>query len=172
MLALYGLVTTIDAGVYARIGEVAALPGFLAPMAFLVASLLAGVPALSFAELSSRFPRSAGEAVYAREGLGLDSLAVVVGLMVVAAGLVSAATVINGLVGNFQDLVAPPRGLIIVVLALVPFAIAAWGIGGSAAIAAILTVVEAGGLATVIWAGGFLVTGGFPIAEAIRLIAG
>ena len=153
MLVLYGLGTTIGAGIYALIGEVAAVSGFLAPMAFLVASLLAGVTALSFAELSSRFPRSAGEAVYVREGFGLDSLAVVVGLMVVAAGLVSAATVINGFVGYFQDLVAAPRGLIIVVLALALFAVAAWGIGESVTIAAILTLVEAGGLAAVIWVG-------------------
>ncbi len=152
LLVLYGLGTTVGAGIYALIGEVAGVAGFLAPLAFLVASLLAGVTALSFAELSARYPRSAGEAVYVREGLGSDRLAVVVGLMVVATGLVSSATIVNGFVGYAQDLVSVPRSLGILAVVLLLAAVAAWGIGQSVTLAALLTLAEVGGLLLVFWA--------------------
>ena len=93
MITLYGLGTTIGAGIYVLVGKVAGRADLFAPMAFLVAAVLAGLSAFSFAELSSRFPKSAGEAVYVREGLGLRSLALLVGLGVVMSGVVSAAAV-------------------------------------------------------------------------------
>ena len=45
MLVLYGLGTTIGAGIYALIGEIAGVAGYLAPFSFLLAALLAGVTA-------------------------------------------------------------------------------------------------------------------------------
>jgi amino acid transporter len=88
LLTLYGLGTTIGAGIFVLIGKIAGVSGVYAPFAFLLASLLAGLSAFSFAELSSRYPESAGEAVYVREGLGSRTLALIVGLFVVTAGLV------------------------------------------------------------------------------------
>ena len=72
LVVLYGLGTTIGAGIYALLGEVARNDGMLSPWAFLLASLIASITALSFAEMVSRFPRSAGEALYVRKGLGLS----------------------------------------------------------------------------------------------------
>ena len=105
LLVLYGLGTTIGAGIYALTGVVAGRAGMHAPLAFSVASLLALFSALSFAELSSRFPRAGGEAVYVLEGFGSLSLSRAVGLLVVLAGLVSAATVSVGMVGYLAELV-------------------------------------------------------------------
>jgi amino acid transporter len=68
-LTLYGLGTTIGAGIYALIGEMAAIAGAQMPFSFLVAAVLAGLTGLSFAELAARMPRAAGEALYVREGL-------------------------------------------------------------------------------------------------------
>ena len=87
MLIFYGLGTTVGAGIYALTGAVAGAAGTYAPVAFLVAALLVAFSAFSFAELSSRFPRSAGEAVYVREGLGSRRVALAVGLLVVLAGV-------------------------------------------------------------------------------------
>jgi amino acid transporter len=92
-LVLYGLGTTIGAGIYALTGVVAGRAGMQAPAAFLLAALLASFTAFSFAELSSRFPRAGGEAVYVREGFGLAWLSSAVGILIVLAGVVSAATV-------------------------------------------------------------------------------
>ncbi|MFO7603889.1 MAG: hypothetical protein R6X06_08745 [Gammaproteobacteria bacterium] len=47
----------------------------------IVAASAAGFPAVSYAELSTRFPRSTGEAQYVREGLGLPQLALIIGLV-------------------------------------------------------------------------------------------
>ncbi len=55
LLTLYGLGTIIGAGIYVLIGKVAGLAGLYAPLAFLLASLLAAFTVFSFAELSSRF---------------------------------------------------------------------------------------------------------------------
>ena len=98
-LVLYGLGTTVGAGIYALTGVVAGRAGMYAPAAFVLAAVLAFFTALSFAELSSRFPRAGGEAVYVLEGFGWRWLASAVGVLVVLAGLVSAATVSVGLVG-------------------------------------------------------------------------
>jgi len=60
MMILYGLGTTIGAGIYALVGEIARVAGYFAPASFLIASTLAGFTAISFAELCGRFPRAAG----------------------------------------------------------------------------------------------------------------
>ena len=46
------------------VGKVAGSAGYFAPLAFLLAALVAGFTAVTYAELSSRYPYSAGEAVY------------------------------------------------------------------------------------------------------------
>ncbi len=153
MLVLYGLGTTIGAGIYALIGEVAASAGAYAPISFLIAALLAGLSGLSFAELGARFPTSAGEARYVREGLNSATLALIVGLMVVASGVVSSAAVSNGFAGYFMELSGASRAVSVAGIVVILGALAAWGIGQSVGVAAFLTVVEAGGLVLVIWAG-------------------
>lgn len=101
-MVLYGLGTTIGAGIYALIGELAATAGYFSPVSFLIASLIATLTALSFAELSSRFPRAAGAAIYIREGFHSKFLSTIAGLLVCLAGLVSAAALLNGFVGYLQ----------------------------------------------------------------------
>ena len=58
-LVLYGLGTTIGAGIYALVGELAAIAGYYAPVSFLVASVMAALTGLSFAELSGRSLKAA-----------------------------------------------------------------------------------------------------------------
>ncbi len=153
LVTLYGLGTTIGAGIFVLVGKVAGVSGMYAPVAFLVAALLAGGAALAFAELSGRYPLSAGEAVYVHEGLGLRWLALLVGLAVAAAGLISAATIARGFVGYLQDFVdVSPTVAVTGVLMLIGL-IAAWGIAESVTIAALFTLAEAGALIAVIAVG-------------------
>ena len=63
LLTLYGLGTILGAGIYVLVGKVAISAGIYAPISFLVAALLAGLSGYSYAALSSRHPKSAGEAV-------------------------------------------------------------------------------------------------------------
>ena len=153
LLVLYGLGTTIGAGIYALVGEIAAAAGYLAPFSFLLAALLAGLTAAGFAELGARLPRAAGEALYVRAGLGSRRLSTVTGLLVVLAGLVSAAAMINGFVGYLHEFVQVDRVSAIVAVTLALGAAAAWGIAESVVIASLLTLVEVAGLVWVIVAG-------------------
>ena len=153
MITLYGLGTTIGGGIYALIGKVAERAGMLAPVSFVVAAILAAFSALTFAELSSRFPKSAGEAVYVEEGFGRAWLSSTVGWMVIVVGAISAAALANGFAGYLRVFVPVPNWTALVFVVVVLALIAIWGIGESAAAAAAVTVVEIGGLVLAIWAG-------------------
>ena len=159
LITLYGLGTILGAGIYVLVGEVGRSAGLYAPVAFLIAAVLAALSGLSYAELAARFPRSAGEALYVQQGLGRPSLAVIVGWGVILVGTVSAATVARGSVGYLLVLVSLPGWLLVTALILLLGAIAAWGIRESIAAAAAMTLVEVFGLLLIIAvAGDSLVT--------------
>ena len=150
MMVLYGLGTTIGAGIYALVGEVASVAGYFAPVSFLIASLLAGFTAISFAELCARFPRAAGAALYIKQGFASERLSTIVGLLVITAGLVSAAALVNGFVGYLHQFIGIDRVIAIMLVTLFLGSIAAWGIAESVTIASLITVIEIGGLLLVI----------------------
>jgi len=150
MMVLYGLGTTIGAGIYALVGEVAGLAGYFAPVSFLIASLIACFTAISFAELSSRFPRAAGAALYVQQGFSSRRLALLVGLLVIMAGLVSASALINAFVGYLHQFLNFESADIIVITALILGALAIWGIYESVLVAGLVTLIEVGGLLLVI----------------------
>lgn len=150
-LVLYGLGTTIGAGIYALVGKMAGIAGFHAPVSFLVASILAALTAFTFAELSARFPRCAGAALYVKEGFSSERLSFVVGILVISAATVSAAALINAFTGYLGEFIELQRATMIIAIALVLGAIAAWGISQSVTIAAAVTLVEIGGLLLLIF---------------------
>ena len=146
MLVLYGVGTTVGAGVYALLGEIADTAGALAPWAFLLASIMAGFTALSFAELARRYPQSAATAKYVQEGLQVKWLGLVVGLLVTLAGIVSSAALLNGMVNYLQAYLAVPASILVVAVAVTMALVACWGIAQSVWVAAIVCVIEVGGL--------------------------
>jgi amino acid transporter len=146
LLTLYGLGTIVGGGFYALVGKVAASAGMYAPVSWLVAIVVAAFSALSFGELSARYPASAGESRYVFEAFGSRGFSILVGWMVIATGVVSAATLANAFVGFLGDLVDVSRAGGIAATVLILGAIAAWGIGESVAVAILITFVEIGGL--------------------------
>jgi len=153
MMVLYGLGTTIGAGIYALVGELAGIAGYYAPISFLLASVLAGFTAMSFAELSGRYPRAAGAALYVQKGFASTRLSTIVGLLVFAAGIVSSAALMNAFIGYFHEFFQLDRKVIIVALCLVLGGLAIWGIIQSVLVASIITLIEIGGLVLVIYTG-------------------
>ena len=151
LITLYGLGTIIGAGIYVLIGEVVAASGFLAPMAFIAAAVVAGFTAFSYAELVSRYPLSGGEAVYVDRAFHKPWLATVTGWAVALVGVVSSATLARGFVGYFELFLSLPDILVITMMLLVICTLAAWGIAQSAWVAAAATLLEVGGLAMVIF---------------------
>lgn len=151
LVTYYGLGNILGAGIYVLIGKVAAHAGYQSPFSFLLASLLAGFTAFSYAELAARYPLSAGEVVFVEKGIGIRLLPLVVGLLIIMTGIVSAATIARGFVGYLQIFVTIPESTAIVVLMICFGLIAAWGIGQSVRVAAVMTVVEVGGLLLILW---------------------
>lgn len=153
LLTFYGLGNILGAGIYVLVGKVAAVAGIWAPVSFLVASVVAGITAFAYAELSARYPVSAGEAIYIWEGFKLRWLSILVGLLIVLAGIVSSATIIHGFTGYLHQFLAIPdqvsHFLVIIVLTLV----ACWGIKESVSFAAFLTILELAGLLLIIFVG-------------------
>jgi amino acid transporter len=145
-LTYYGLGTIIGAGIYVLVGKVAGHAGLYAPIAFLVAGLIAAFTAFSYAELAARYPHSAGEAVYVHEGLRLKSLSVLVGALIAASGVVSCATLVNGFVGYLDVFVRLPHWLAIGATVAALWALASWGIRESVRAATLITLIEIGGL--------------------------
>ena len=150
LVVLYGLGVTIGAGIYVLIGATAGQAGIYAPVSFCIAALVMAPTAASCAELSSRMPVSAGEAAYVREGLNSRGLALAVGLLVVTAGVVSAATVAIGAAGYISVFIGAPDDLIITLVVLAMGLAAAWGILESVFLAGVLTLIEIGGLALIV----------------------
>jgi len=150
LLVFYGLGNILGAGIYVLVGKVAGSAGLFAPIAFFVASLVAAFTALTYAELVARYPLSAGEAVYVQKGLRLPALSVVVGLLIVLMGSVSAATIARGFIGYLDILIELPDAVAITLLVFVLGATAIWGIIESVTIAALVTLIELLGLGLVL----------------------
>ncbi len=153
LAVLFGLGVTIGAGIYVLIGATAARAGMHAPLAFLLAALVMAPTAASFAELAGRMPVSAGEAAYVRAGFGSEALSLVVGCMVIATGVISAAAISRGSAGYIAELVDLPFATIVPTVVLLMGAVAAWGILQSVMLTGLLTVIEIGGLLAIIAVG-------------------
>lgn len=146
MLALYGIGNIVGAGVYVLIGKIAEPAGYLAVLAFLIAALVAFCAALSYAELAARFPVSAGVSVYLHEAFKSRIFSTIVGLMLVLAGTVSTATLFKGFAGYLHTFVPAPHWLIIILIACALLLLTLRGTKESVGAAALLTVIEVGGL--------------------------
>ncbi len=153
LLVLYGLGTTIGAGIYVLVGAAAGRAGLYAPVAFIAAALAVAPTAAAYAELAGRHPVSAGEAAYVRAGFRSDLAAILIGLLVIAAGVVAAATVAIGSAGYVRTFIDVPLPLMAAVIIVVMGLVAAWGILESVLLAALFTLIEAGGLIVLVVAG-------------------
>ncbi|MCA0043086.1 APC family permease [Celeribacter litoreus] len=153
LLTAYGVGVMVGAGIYVLVGAVAAQAGLYAPLAFLLAGLIAAPSALSYAELSTRIPEAAGEAAYVEAGFGSRLLGLIVGVAIVMAGTISAAAVLRGGAGYLIGFVDIPFAVAIGGLGLLLLAVAIVGVLESLAMAAVFTVIEVIGLGLVVWSG-------------------
>ncbi len=148
-VTLSGVGIILGAGIYALIGEAAGLAGNAVWISFALSSLVALVTGLSYAELSSMFPKASAEYEYTSQAFG-RRLAFVIGWLIIFSGIIGAATVALGFAGYFSALFGAyqiPSALILVaILSGIIFI----GIKQSAWIAIIFTLIEALGLIIII----------------------
>lgn len=152
LLVFYGMGVTIGAGIFALIGQILNVAGDLSPLVFLVAAVLAGASAGSYAFLSGRFPKAAGAAVYAKAGFG-PGLARVTGIGVAVTGVVSAAVISLAFGSYLGTLIPVPSWVLAVGLLVLLTGVASLGVRESIFLAAGVTVVEVGTLIVIIGAG-------------------
>lgn len=153
LLLFYGLGNILGAGIYVLVGKVASISGYLSVASFLFASLIAGFTAFSYIELASRYPVSAGEAVYVQEGFGKKYLSLAVGIFIAFSGLISVSALVHGFIGYLHEFVQIDTQLAIFIIFTILVATASLGIKQSVAAAAVLTIVEIFGLLLIIFLG-------------------
>ncbi|WP_036256007.1 APC family permease [Spongiibacter marinus] len=153
-LTLYGLGNILGAGIYVLVGKVAAVSGAYTALAFMLAAFGVAFTVFSYAELSARYPLSAGEALYVDKAFQRRLLSTVVGVLVLLSGISSSAAIAQGFAGYFQVFAEVDRGLLIIGLLVTLGTVAIWGIGESLSVVAVFTLLEASGLILVMIAGG------------------
>jgi APA family basic amino acid/polyamine antiporter len=153
LLVLYGLGTTIGAGIYVLVGTAAGRAGIYAPMAFFVAAIAIAPTAATYGELASRFPVAAGEAAYVKEGFKSTWASVLVGWLVIISGIVASAAIAIGCAGYLRTFVNIPLPWALTLIIFSMGMMAIWGILQSVLLAALFTLIEVGGLFVLIWAG-------------------
>lgn len=151
--ALYGVGVTIGAGIYVLVGVAAGRSGMYAPLGFLAAAFAMGLTAASFAELGTRMPVSASEAAYVQAAFRRRWLSLLMGLLVVATAVVSAATISAGSVSYIGVFVPLPAPLLILCVVILMGAVASLATTQSIAFAGVMTLIEVGGLILIIAAG-------------------
>jgi APA family basic amino acid/polyamine antiporter len=151
-VTLAGVGIILGAGIYALIGTAAAGAGNAVWLSFAISAVVALFTALSYAELSSMFPRAGAEYEYTAAANG-DFVAFVVGWLIIFSGMVGAAAVALSFGGYLGSLVDIPHVLSAALLIGVLTLIIIIGIRQSAAIAGLFTLIEGGGLILVIVAG-------------------
>ena len=150
LLVLYGTGITIGAGIYVLIGTVAGHAGAYAPWSFVLAAVVMALTVASYAELSTRFPVSAGEAAYVKAAFNSRILSTSTGLLTIAIGVVSSSAVVLGSAGYIQQFTDLPQWLVVVAVVMTLSAVAAWGILESVLLASLFTLIEVGGLLAII----------------------
>jgi len=150
---VYGVGIILGAGIYALIGEAAGLAGSAIWISFVIAALIAACTAISYAELSALYPKSAAEFVYVKEITGSPFLGFVVGYVTVLTGIIGVAAVSLGFSSYFKLYLGADPVLVGIVLILSVAVLNFSGIQQSARVNTLLTFVEAGGLIFIIFIG-------------------
>nr|WP_294807120.1 APC family permease [uncultured Nitrososphaera sp.] len=151
---MYGSGLILGAGIYVLIGDVAGIAGNAMWISFALAAAIATFTGLSYAELTSVFPKSAAEYLFVKNAFGNKSLAFVSGWLIVFVAVVSAAAVAIGF-SSYLAVFFPDLGqsisaiLLVAVLSGVNFI----GIRESMWMNTAFTLIEIAGLAIIICTG-------------------
>lgn len=166
-LIAYGVGDILGAGIYAIVGKIAGIAGAASWLAFCIALAVAALTALSYAELGSRFPRSGGESFFCQKAFRSPGMALLIGWLVLASGVVSLATVSRAFAGYVLELFAMQPSTVSEISAVFLFlvlmgSINFWGMRQSSKANVVCTIVEAAGLLLVIAVGIAFLAGDVP----------
>lgn len=150
-LTFFGVGQILGAGIYSIIGAAAGEAGEALWLSFLVAALVAFLTGLSYAELATALPEAGAEFVYMREALpGRPWVSTAVGIVIIAAGVGTAATVAIAFAGYLRSFTPVPAAVGAAALLAAATALNVAGIRESTWANIVFTVVETAGLIMVI----------------------
>ena len=149
---LSGIGIIFGAGIYVLIGKAAGIAGVNVWLSFLLAAIVAALTGLSYAELSSMYPKASAEYEYSKNAFGKRA-GFLVGWLALIAGIVSASTVALGFGGYLSALTGLPMQWLAVGVIIVCSFIVFLGIRQTAWIAVLFTLVESAGLVVIVFIG-------------------
>ncbi len=150
---MYGIGLILGAGIYVLIGEAAGIAGNAVWLSFVFGVIAAVFAGLSYAELASMYPKAAAEYVFVKNAFRSNFLAFIIGWLTLFTSIIAAATVALGFGGYFAAIFDYPiiisAVLLIGILSFVNF----FGIRESSWTNIVFTIIEAAGLALIIYLG-------------------
>jgi len=161
LLLLFIIGDMLGTGIYVRVGAVAGEVGGAVWVSFLVAFILAGLTAFSYAELVTKYPGAAGAALYTNRAFRNPLFSFIVAFAVICSGLASAAAAARAFGGDYlAQFVSLPALLVAMLFVIVLSTINFIGISESFKVNLVLTLIELSGLLIIILIGGIALFGG------------
>lgn len=153
LLTAYGVGIILGAGIYVLVGIAAGSAGNAIWLSFIIGSLLAMFSGLSYAELSSIYPKEAAEYYYIEKTIGNKMFAFLIGWSAIVAELFAAAAVALGFANYLASFVQLSPVIIAILLICLIGTINFIGIKQSAIVNLIFTAAETLGLLIIIFLG-------------------
>lgn len=152
-LIMYGIGNIVGAGIYVLVGDAASMAGGMIWFSFLVGAIIASFTGLTYAELSSMYPRAASEYVYIGKAYGNRLLSFSIERTMIITEIIAMTAVSLGFAGYMSNLTGLP--VLPVAASLLVFLTIINGIGtkGSFLLNTILSIVAICGLVLVIAVG-------------------
>jgi len=152
-ITMYGVGIILGAGIYVLIGEAAGLAGDAVWISFVLAAIVAVIAGLSYAELSSVFPKAAAEYTFIKNSFKSNFLGFIIGWLTAITSIITAAVVALGFGGYFAEFIDLPIVVSAILLLGALSIINFFGIRESSWTNIVLTLVEAAGLVIIIYIG-------------------
>ena len=149
-LTMYGVGLILGAGIYVLIGEAAGFAGDAVWIAFMLGSIVALFAGLSYAELSSTFPKAAAEYIFVKNAFKNNFFAFIIGWLTVITSMITAATVALGFGGYFSEFLNIPIVISAIILIGILSVVNFIGIKETSWTNTVFTIIEAAGLILVI----------------------
>ena len=146
---MVGTGVILGAGIYVLVGVASKQAGNAAWLSFLISAIVAGFTALSYARLGRLRPKNAPEFQYLSMAFGRTP-GFLAGWLVLWATIISSAAVALGFAGYLEHMFNVPYLPGAIGLVVICSAVVFLGVGESAILAGILTLVEAVGLVVII----------------------
>ncbi|MEX2140819.1 MAG: APC family permease [Pirellulales bacterium] len=151
LLLLFIVGDMVGGGIYALVGQVAAITGGAVWSAFLLALTLALFTAFAYAELVTKYPRAGGAAYYVHRAFRMPFLSFLVAFAVVMSGITSASALAIAFAGDYLAAFFDPPTVLVAMLFIL---ILAWinhrGITESVMVNAVFTLIELAGLLLIV----------------------